>query len=975
MGGFRDPQAANNYTEFNINAGAATTFTKYPDRSDCAGATCTRAEERQNFANWFVYYRSRLLLAKASVGEALQDTEDKFRFGYGRINKTNATAVDGFNTRTIESGVRDYTPARKSELLTWLYGMSASGGTPLRRATQDVGEYYSSAGTAGPWSDTPGTATTAAQKTCRRAYHMLVTDGYWNDTTGSGGLAAVGNVDNTDGTIITGAGGRSYQYLRQRPYLDGRSDTLADYAMQYWKRDLRPDLANKVVPSAADPSFWQSMTNFTIGLGVRGLLNPATSLPALTSGTVGWGTDQIDDLWHAALNSRGEYFSAKDPAELTRAIRAAVGKAGDRELREAGVAAAAVVLEAGNRKYIPVYKTTEWTGDIDAYALDANGQTGVKVWSASEKLPTDWSGRPIYTWDPGRTVPSGVTFTWSDISAANRTAMGSAGTQTLVDFLRGDRSNESSTGYRVRESILGDFVNANPVFAKDGVNEGYASLPTVGASYGAFLDAKRARNGVLYIGGNGGMLHGFLDTKGASPDDGKEVFAYVPRTVYPSLSILTSQTYGTTANYHKYFVDGPLREFDAHVRAPGATAASWRNYLVGSLGAGGKAVYALDVTNPGALGASAIRWELTDANLGYVTAPIVVGVLPNGKWVAIFGNGYSESATANAYLFVVDLETGVAQKVLVDSSATGNGLGGVVVQKNAVGQIVSAYAGDLKGKLWKFDYDALQASNFSIANGGAAVFSAVDALGNAQPITQAPVLFEHSLGGPLIAFGTGRLLTTADVTDTSVQSIYAVWLKPSDSVGPPYARSDLVSRSVSAINAADGATYFDVAGVDVNYVTRRGWYMDLQITGYEGLRTLYAPQRVGQTLVLFSAAAPAQTVIPCDTAVGQGVNLLFPAERGKSADYCLFDTNGDGVFGAGDLCNIAGYATPADGQDAVLRSPTTTCDSAFCLTKYSIQNTTGGLNIQEQIAVPPPVPGGGTTKDRIWRRIINPPIR
>jgi type IV pilus assembly protein PilY1 len=977
-GSFRDPQTSGNYTEFNINSG--TTFTKYPDRTDCTGTSCTQAQERQNFANWFVFYRSRVLLAKASVGEALYDTEDKFRFGYGRINKTSRDWIDGYRTRTIESGVRDYNAARKAELLNWLHAMPIGGGTPLRRAMQDIGNYYSDAGTAGPWSDTPGTATTAAsQKTCRRAYHMLVTDGYWNDTTGASNLNAVGNVDNADGSTITGAGGRSYQYLRSRPYLDGRSDQLADYAMQYWKNDLRPDLANKVVPSAADPSFWQSMTNFTIGLGVRGLLDPATDLPSLTSGTKTWTTDQIDDLWHAAVNSRGEYFSAKDPGELTRAIRSAVGQAVNRELREAGVAAATTVLEADNRKYIPKYQTAAWIGDIDAYLLDANGQAGGKVWSAAAKLPL-WSDRKIYTWDAGKTTPSGVTFTWSDMSAGNRTAIGAAGTQTMVDYIRGDRSNESAAGYRVRNGALGDFVNSNPVFAKGSLNEGYDTLPSIGSSYPAFLAQKKLRNGVLYIGSNGGMLHGFLETKGAvAADDGKEIFAFVPRSVYPSLPTLASQSYGTPANYHKYFVDGPLRENDAYVKAPGASTASWRNYIVGTLGAGGKAVYAIDVTDPGALNASSVRWELSntaDSDLGYVTAPVVVGVLPNGKWVAMFGNGYSESASAKAYLFVVDLETGVAQKVAVDSTVTGNGLGGVAIQKNAAGQIVSAYAGDLKGKLWKFDYDVTQSSGFAVSNAGAAIFAAVDSVGTAQPITQAPLLFDHSEGGPLVAFGTGRLLTTADATDTSVQTIYAVWVKPSDTMGPPYTRSQLVPRALTSTTTADGSTYFDVAGAAVNYATKRGWYIDLAVTGFDGLRSLYTPQRVGQTLALFSAAAPAQTVIPCDTAVGQGVNLLFPVETGKSADYCLFDTNGDGLFNSSDICNIAGYATPADGMDAILQSPTTSCDSAYCYTKFSIQNTTGGLKIQERVVNPPiPPTGGGTTKDRIWRRIINPPIR
>ena len=141
--------------------------------------------------------------------------------------------------------------------------------------------------------------------------------------------------------------------------------------------------------------------------------------------------------------------------------------------------------------------------------------------------------------------------------------------------------------------------------------------------------------------------------------------ASIPKSVYPNLMKLTDKNYGTSALYHQYYVDGPLVEADAFVNAPGpsVTAPSWRNYLVGTLGAGGRAVFALDVTNSPNLDASAVRWELSNAanpDLGYITAPVEVGVLPNGEWVAIFGNGrFSNSGKAT--LFVVNLQTGVAQ--------------------------------------------------------------------------------------------------------------------------------------------------------------------------------------------------------------------------------------------------------------------------------------------------------------------------
>lgn len=986
-GQFLDPTNASSYTEYNVVTG--TSFTKYAGRTDCAGATCTQAEERQNFANWFVYYRSRLLLAKGSVGEALYSMTDNVRMGYGRINQGTAQTMDGVtDVRVIESGVRDYTTARRTQVLNWLYAMPATGGTPLRRAVQQVGNYYSSSSSSGPWSDTPGTASAAAQKTCRRAYNIMVTDGYWNDTLSGGGatpgLSSVGNSDNTNGSTINGTDGRTFRYLRTRPYRDDVSNRLADYAMHFWKNDLRPDLDNRVQPTADNPAFWQSMTNFMVGLGVRGLLNPDVDLPALTSGDLSWTSDEIDDLWHAAVNSRGDYFSAKNPGELTSAIRTAVNKAAERELLEAGVATASTVLEANNRKYIPRYKTAVWSGDVEAFALDAAGQAGAKVWSAKDKLPA-WQSRKIYTWDPGQSTPQGVTFTWANISPGSQSAFPAGYTSTLVDFIRGDRSNESAVDkYRVREHVLGDFINTNPVYAKDGGDADNLKLPSVGSSYATYISGVKAtRPGVLYVGGNDGMLHGFKETKGAAPaEDGKEIFAYVPRTVYGSLSNLASRTYGTTSNYHTYYVDGPLRETDAYVPPPGGGSAGWRNYLLGSLGAGGRAVYAVDITDPSALGPTSIRWEVSSsshAELGHVLFPIEAGMLPNGTWVALFGNGFA-SASGQARLFVVELVSGAVHQITVDGTTSANGLGGVAVLKDGQGRINTIYAGDLQGQLWKLDYDAGSTGWFRVANSAQPLFVATDTGGNRQPIIQPPALFNHSQGGKIVVFGTGRLITEPDADTTTMQTMYGVRDKPPESLALPLRRANLVPRSIETFQGHgnnNAQIFFDITGDTINWTDFRGWVIDLAISGYSGLRVIYPPQKASDTFVLISAVAPVQSPQPCESTNGKGANFLFPVETGSTSTQQIFDTDGNGTLDLGAAHRrAAGYATNADGVDAILRggsfNPPGGGNSDSC-TQISIQNTTGQMSAC--IPNPPATVGATTPRDRIWRRIVNPPIR
>lgn len=83
--------------------------------------------------------------------------------------------------------------------------------------------------------------------------------------------------------------------------------------MEYWKRDLRADLTNNVPTNQADPAFWQHLVNFTVGLGVNGILDPETDFDGLKSGDTDWpeptanSEANIDDLWHAAVNSRGSF--------------------------------------------------------------------------------------------------------------------------------------------------------------------------------------------------------------------------------------------------------------------------------------------------------------------------------------------------------------------------------------------------------------------------------------------------------------------------------------------------------------------------------------------------------------------------------------------------------------------------------------------------------------------------------------------
>ena len=120
-------------------------------------------------------------------------------------------------------------------------------------------------------------------------------------------------------------------------------------------------------------------------------------------------------------------------------------------------ATAAATLQAGNRKYVPEYKTGSWTGNLLAYNLDSLGQQTTLAWDADAKVPKHGSRNIVAGTRNGS--PKAVDFKWDSVPTAMRTEMGGSASANLVNYLRGDKSLEGTT-YRKRNGKLGDFVNS-----------------------------------------------------------------------------------------------------------------------------------------------------------------------------------------------------------------------------------------------------------------------------------------------------------------------------------------------------------------------------------------------------------------------------------------------------------------------------------------------------------------------------------
>ncbi|MFQ2367809.1 pilus assembly protein [Aeromonas enteropelogenes] len=857
---------AANYERVEINKKIANVYFGRPHRSDCKNApTCSYDEEIQNFANWYTYYRSRILAARAGVGRAFASQGETIRVGFAAINASGSVIRD----------VAPFSGADRTAFFSELYERDIpAAGTPLRTSLKEIGEYFSRSDNNGPWAAKAGS--TIPHLTCRQSYNILMTDGYWN-----GDSPSVGDQDK-----------------------DGINNTLADVAYKYWKTDLRSDLANKVPTSTADPANWQHLVNFTVGLGVNGSLNPANGIPSRWPNPYDSDEFKIDDLWHAAVNSKGSFFSAADPDTFAEALSSTLAQIAARNSSASSVTANATRLDSNTHIYQARYNSGDWSGQLVSIPLNSDGSLGNIAWDAATQIPEP-SARSIFTRQGG----AGIAFTWEALNNTNRALFNIAGDnlgESRVAYLRGERSGEQRNGgaFRNRSDLLGDIINSDPVYVGKR-DYGYSSATgltqTERESYQAFLSstAIARRPPMLYVGANDGMLHGFRVA------DGVEQLAYIPASLLGELPQLTKPDYN-----HRYYVDGTPRVGDTYL------GSRWKTLLLGSTGAGGKAVFAIDVTAPNNFTADKMLWEFTHSEMGIaLAAPTLVRVKADNKWVALVANGYN-SRSQTARLFVLDLATGAVIKEIdtqVGSASEPNGLSSPLPVDEDGDRVVDyVYAGDLQGNLWKFDLRDNNSAQWGIAfkagNKPKPLFQACDGACSAstrQPITMRPLAIRHPKGGIMVLMGTGSYFTNDDKslsTNPRLEAVYGIW----DS-GTEVSRSQLLQQSITHEFVANGTTIkFDVRVVssrDVNYTSQKGWYLVLKSPGLSkgvGERAvsemLYRHKRL-----IFNTLIPSADA--CDFGGRSWLMELDPVS-GARLTYSVFDVNGDGAVNDDDYVGI-----------------------------------------------------------------------
>jgi type IV pilus assembly protein PilY1 len=733
------------FTRVDIVTPTTTTYPKVSTRSDCAGAVgptgCSYNEETTNFANWYAYYRTRIQMVKSAAGLAFKNLSSNYRVGFNSLNAAGASQWLPVAPFDVAAG------GQKQTWFTKLYGIVASGGTPSRAALARIGRYYG------------GLKTTAAaymtddpmEASCQQNFTFFATDGFW---TNNGGAASAGI--KLDGTIV---GDQDGVAGTPRPFLDAFASTsddsrgtLADTAYYYYITDLRDAThkptnslgvnvtLNNVPPSTADPAKWQHMSTFTMGLGLDSTLiyKPGYATPgtapdydAIVNGTAcpfstpcKWpapfsgAVSAVDDLWHAAVNGHGTYFSARNPAAVVSGLASSFSIITQRS----GVVAAPatsnpVATQNDNFIFNTTFTTLSWYSELNRRTIDpATGAVSTTPdWAAQALLDAKTTAssdtRTIFTFDGGTAnklknfLWANLTATektyfdgtlggknllgqWSILSGAQQTQCDAGGTtcgEKLVNFHRGQRGFETTalgnntlapdpgtnSLFRHRDHIFGDSVNAQAVYVK-------ASAFAYGdQGYLAFKSANLTRQGTVYLAANDGMLHAF------NSDTGAESWAYIPSMVMPNMWHLADFDY---ANNHRYFVDGTPVTGDICTNNCTISSATWATILVGGLNAGGRGFYALDITNPASPKA---LWELkstdasgnpaacipsvnnvpqtpvpantfSDCDIGLSFGNPIITKRSDGKWVVLVTSGYNNVApgTGGGFLYIVDALTG-----------------------------------------------------------------------------------------------------------------------------------------------------------------------------------------------------------------------------------------------------------------------------------------------------------------------------
>lgn len=875
-----------------INYKLSNTTKNYAANAFYTGSPAIKTSDMlPNAANWYTYYRDRKNIGKAALGYALQDIPSNINLGFTTLSyaTNNSSAPLMFQHQKFNA-------QNKASLYSTIYNESGFGSTPLRQALLTVNNYIKNTTSLWYSGSTP--------LSCRRAYNIIVSDGGWSN----GSISFTANSDGTAGSRITGKNNQSYTYSTSdaKNYPDSTSATLADIAMDYWKNDIRTDLDNNLtpVPGDSNTAFWQHIVTHAISMNGE---NPTTVPNPWPNMLNAAESDRYMDMWHATLNTRGDYLSSTNFEDLTNAIKTLLNDASQLTsnvgLVNTGIAYDNYQISSSSKLFKAFFNPNTWSGDIIAYNLDNAGSVliadGAQPWQASAKVPLPNSRQMIAMLKSGANTVS-VPFRLSNLTTLLSSLLKLDA--NMIDYIRGVRTKEGyqyqtgTPGYRTRSTAFGDFVHSKPLYV------GAPSYDYDYPGYEAFKTANASRTPALYIGSNDGFLHAF------NANTGVELFAITPQLAYNNLANQTSSTYA-----HSYAIDGTPMAGDVYFNN------AWNTILVTPMGAGGKGLFSINITNPSNItesNASGLTgngfWqfdETNDADLGYTFSDVSIARVTNTtdtqRWAAIFGNGYNNtqndgyaSTTGNAVLYILNAQNGTVIKKIdtgVGKSADPAGLGRpnglsspTVVDYNNDGIADYVYAGDIFGNMWRFDISSSDPSKWTSAR----VFNNTSS--PMQSITTAPDIKKYANGnGVMVYFATGKFIGTDDISNTQTNSIYGIL----DNFTNNNIKTNQLAAQTLTNVTSNGQSLRTLSNNTINWQNQYGWYINLPNS-----ELVINKPKLSQGYLLISSYIPDPSNTVCQNNQKGYIYIIDPTTGGPLKNSSI-DVNNDGVIDDNDKVN------------------------------------------------------------------------
>ena len=627
-----------------------------------------------------------------------------------------------------------------------------------------------------------------------------------------------------------------------------------------------------------------------------------------------------------------------------------------------------------NAIFIPSMNPNNWSGSLEKRKIIYNSTShsitmnAAPSWDAATILTTNklpdgsaavaWNDRKVFTWSSEPAKRGGQAFSVANksnldadvLDALNRdpskpvAAPADNKANERINFILGDRSNEVSESggiFRKRASLMGDIVFSGPVYKKE-------PDAIFGKGYAAFMAQTEIKNRrpAVYVGANDGMLHAF------DAENGKELFAYIPRAVAEKLNRLTNPTYARTQ-----FVDGVPAVGEALIHTDHASASStsnWKTVLVSGMGGGAQGLFALDVTKPESFGASNVMFEFTDRDdpdMGNIMGkPRIVKMqraLVSGgtttyvtRWYIAVSSGYNNyapdghaSTTGTQSLFLLSLDKkpgdpwtlgtlGAADDAshnyykisvkppnaptVASKEAVGMSSPGIV--EDVFGNAVAFYTGDLAGQLWKFNFkngiNSVTADDAVVTDSGEKLPLAIfkDATGKAQPITSAPLVSLAQQKGYIVMAGTGKFMEASDAASASgtQQAIYGIWDDDLNAAsGYKITRDKLQVRNFDATGKTDSTpfTFGSTSG------HKLGWVINLK----ESKERVVVEGALEMGYASFNSVLPSAdecsgggtgASMTIDPLQGTSTRLLHESFPGTPFFAYLDDSDGSYSFGA-----------------------------------------------------------------------------